>query len=276
MVSSQTVGTLTLDDSGPDKERPALVLLPGLTFDRHIWAPIVDVLRTRDPLRRVVAVDLPGHGDSPAQPPHDLARVAKLLHDALQTADVQAPVVVGHSISGALATLYAARFKTSGVVNVDQPPIIAPFAQLVRSLEPRLRTDFDDTWRDVFAASFHVELLPAQIRRLVTSDSLPSQQLVMSYWQMILEHSAEEIQATIDSALREIQRRHVPYLLLLGNEPSGSVLDLIRSHLPALDVEVWPGTGHFPHLAHPNEFVDLLTRMPTGQRGLQARAEASR
>jgi pimeloyl-ACP methyl ester carboxylesterase len=53
-----------------------LVLLHGQGFSRRCWDPIVDSLAAE---RDVIAVDLPGHGDSPRQrkgtgsAPHDLA-----------------------------------------------------------------------------------------------------------------------------------------------------------------------------------------------------------
>ena len=60
-----------------------LILLHGQGFSRRCWDPIVDTLAAE---RDVIAVDLPGHGDSPRQPkgtesaPHDLAvAVAELL-----------------------------------------------------------------------------------------------------------------------------------------------------------------------------------------------------
>jgi pimeloyl-ACP methyl ester carboxylesterase len=46
--------------------RPPLVLLHGLTFDRSLWRPSLAELRRIDPGRRVLALDLPGHGASPA------------------------------------------------------------------------------------------------------------------------------------------------------------------------------------------------------------------
>jgi pimeloyl-ACP methyl ester carboxylesterase len=41
------------------------VLLHGQGFSRRCWDPIVDALAAD---RDVIAVDLPGHGDSPRQP----------------------------------------------------------------------------------------------------------------------------------------------------------------------------------------------------------------
>jgi pimeloyl-ACP methyl ester carboxylesterase len=52
---------------------------------------------------------------------------------------VLSPVVVGHSIAAIVATAYAARHPTRGIINVDQPLQAAPFAAMVQSLADKLR-----------------------------------------------------------------------------------------------------------------------------------------
>src|ERR1700730_7091490 len=62
---SRTYAGLVADDVGRSDDRPPLVLLHGLTFDRRMWRPALTELDTMDPGRRTIAIDLPGHGDSP-------------------------------------------------------------------------------------------------------------------------------------------------------------------------------------------------------------------
>jgi pimeloyl-ACP methyl ester carboxylesterase len=197
------LGALAGDDTGADRRRPPIVLLHGLTFDRRTWRPVVDAFRALDGERRVVALDLPGHGESPPHPPHDLPLVAAVVHDALEDAGVDRPVMVGHSIAGALVSLYASTYPVAGVVNVDQPPVIAPFVEFVKSIEPQLRGPaLEQVW-PMFFASFNTEVLPAAARELVEATCNPRQDIVVGYWSMILERPTEEITAMIDdSALR--------------------------------------------------------------------------
>ena len=115
------LGGLAVDDYGTTDDRVPLVLLHGMTFDRTIWRPLVDRLQQTDPGRRVLALDLPGHGDSPEQERYDLAAVPAQLHEAIREAGLTSPVIVGHSAGALAATVYAARFPVSGVLNVDQP-----------------------------------------------------------------------------------------------------------------------------------------------------------
>jgi len=71
---------------GDTDHRPPLVLLHGLTFDGTMWQPAVSELRALDPGRRVLAVDLPGHGQSPAWPSYDFEAIADRVHRAVREA----------------------------------------------------------------------------------------------------------------------------------------------------------------------------------------------
>ena len=69
-------------EGDPDHRAP-LILLHGLTFDRRMWRPALAELRKIDPGRQVLAVDLPGHGRSPAWPSYDLEGIAEGVHRAV-------------------------------------------------------------------------------------------------------------------------------------------------------------------------------------------------
>jgi pimeloyl-ACP methyl ester carboxylesterase len=133
-VATRTLAGLAADDYGHSDDRAPLVLLHGLTFDRSLWRPSLAELSRIDPGRRVLALDLPGHGASPGWPSYDVQSLADGIHRAVDEAGLQSPVVVGHSIGGVIATAYAAQHPTCGVINVDQPLQVAPFAALVQSV----------------------------------------------------------------------------------------------------------------------------------------------
>jgi len=60
-------GALAADDFAGRDDRPPLVFLHGLGFDRRHWAPVTGELTAAVPSRRMISFDLPGHGDSPAR-----------------------------------------------------------------------------------------------------------------------------------------------------------------------------------------------------------------
>jgi pimeloyl-ACP methyl ester carboxylesterase len=101
--------------------RGCLVLVHGNSANAWWWRWVVEAMGLRAP--RVVALDLRGHGDSewtkpPAYAPPDYADdIARLI----QILEVDAPVVVGHSMGGIAALDFARRFTklSGGVVAID-------------------------------------------------------------------------------------------------------------------------------------------------------------
>jgi len=55
------------------------------------------------------------------------------VHEAVRAAGLHRPVLVGHSIGGVLATVYAAEHPARAVLNIDQPLLAGPFAEVLRS-----------------------------------------------------------------------------------------------------------------------------------------------
>ncbi len=260
----RTLAGLAGDDYGESDDRPPLVLLHGLTFDRSMWRPSLDELQRIDPGRRVLALDLPGHGASQGWPSYDVASLAHGVHRAIEEAQLRSPVVVGHSIGGAIATFYAARYPTRGIINVDQPLQIAPFAGLVQSLADKLRGPaFPAVWQ-MFAASMHIELLPAAGQQLVRSSSQPRQDLVLGYWREVLDRPASELADMVGAALTAVRAGGVPYLVIAGDDPEAGYRQWLAETLPDATVTVWPGSGHFPHLAHPGRFAACLAANGSG------------
>jgi pimeloyl-ACP methyl ester carboxylesterase len=252
---------------GAPDERAPLVLLHGLTFGRDIWRTTLDELAQIDPGRRILSLDLPGHGDSPDQLPHSLEHVAGLVRDAVDEADLTAPVLVGHSMAGGLASIYAARFPSRGVVNVDAAPEIASFARLLQSMAEQIRgPEFPGVWA-MMEQSWRTDLLPRESRALVARNSHPRQDLVVSYWHDLLTGDPDLLQESVADAMRRVAAAQVPYLLIVGAEPPAGLVERLSAVVAQVTVEVWPGTGHFPQLAHPQRFAARLAatgRWPAG------------
>jgi pimeloyl-ACP methyl ester carboxylesterase len=255
---------LAADVEGRDDERPPLVLLHGLTFDRRMWRPALAELARIDPGRKVVSLDLPGHGESAGRDSYSMDEVAEQVHAAVEEAGLRTPVVVGHSISGVVATVYAARYPTRGVVNVDQSLRVQPMTELVQSLADRLRgPDFDAVW-SIFWASMKVDLLPPRAQELVRTTCRPAQELVLAYWDDVLTTPVAELSSRAAAGLAAVREAAVPYLVVAGDEPGESYRAWLAGVIPQATVEVFPGTGHFPHLADPARFASDLAATARG------------
>ncbi len=103
------------------------VMLHGFSNDAHIWDDFAPVIA---PSYRTLAVDLRGHGDSAWDPERrydyefhigDLERVTEAL-------GIERFVLMGHSLGGRVATLFAGKHpeRMAGFVLVDSGPELDP------------------------------------------------------------------------------------------------------------------------------------------------------
>jgi pimeloyl-ACP methyl ester carboxylesterase len=80
-----------------------LLLLHGIGHHRQAWDPVIHILAAE---REVIAVDLPGFGESPALPEgltHDLETVVPALAALCEALEIERPHVAGNSLGGLLA-----------------------------------------------------------------------------------------------------------------------------------------------------------------------------
>jgi pimeloyl-ACP methyl ester carboxylesterase len=242
-----------------DIDRPPLLLLHGLTYDRHQWDPFIRVLAETDPDRRVLAVDLPGHGDAPRWDSYNAVEVVDALHDAVTRAGLGTPVVVGHSLGGVLAGIYAARHPARAVVDVDQPLLVGGFGDFLRQSEPILA---GPQWRaiwDRLLGGMGIAELPPEARELVRTRTDPRPELLLGYWDPILRSTNDEINGQRESELRTISNHKIAYAFVTSTEPDPAYKKWLLGLVPAARIEVLPGGGHFPHLAHPAELAAIVT-----------------
>lgn len=241
------------------------VFLHGLTFDCRMWDPALQALGSE---HRAIAFDLPGHGGSPALAQPGLAAVAESIHAAVVDAQLDAPIVVGHSIGGPLAAIYAAAYPAAAVVSIDAPIRLETFAELLSSLRPQLESDgFAAAW-SMFQASFHLELVPDPARALLQAGDRPGdrqlQQLVLGYQFDLLQRPLAEVVRWRDEGWQRLRDAQTPYITLHSNPIDHADRAWLNERLPQAEIIVWPVGHHFPHLAHPAQFAALLTGLGAG------------
>ncbi len=117
---------------------PTVILDAGLGSGASGWGFVLDRVAART---RVCAWDRPGVGASPAIGRHTFMDTARLLRATLDVAGEVPPfIVVGHSLGGVYARVFASVFRSEigGVVLVDPyMPDVRPVDQV--ALEPALR-----------------------------------------------------------------------------------------------------------------------------------------
>ena len=234
-----------------------IVLLPGLTFNRSSWRPIIDRLNERV---ATIAIDLPAQGAS-GGPACDLEQVAAQVHQLLERLDIPEPIVVGHSMSGGIAMIYAASYPVRGAVLVDSSADLRPSARMVQQLEPALRgPGFADAFAP-FQRSMGLDLVPEPLRQAALGAQDVRQDVVLGYWDQLLRTDVDELQAWVEEIAAEID---VPCLAVFGRELPREERDYLRRLVPQMQIEEWPGRGHFVHLAEADRFATRLQAFADG------------
>ena len=93
------------------------------------------------------------------------------------------------------------------------------------------------------------------MRSLVLDTHEVKQDVVVGYWEPLLEADPTELQESIDTRL---SRFDVPCLAVFGRPLSDGERERFE-RLPELQLEVWAGDGHFVHLVDPDRFANRLT-----------------
>ena len=147
---------------------------------------------------------------------------------------------------------------TSGVVNVDQPLQIGPFAAMLRSMADHLRSPaFPSIW-EKFLEHMHTDRLTADAQELLRTTSTPRQELVLGYWHDILNRPTDELEAAVGQMNARLRTASLPYLVVAGEDVDDGYRDWLQAQIPHASIVVLSGSGHFPQLAHPDMFAQCL------------------
>jgi pimeloyl-ACP methyl ester carboxylesterase len=142
-----------------DPDAPAILLVHGLAGQlEHYTFGVTGRLPGR---YRIVAVDRPGSGFSTRAPgtPADLATQAAILAALIEQLHLERPLVVGHSLGGALALALALDHPR----HVGALALIAPLTHMQEQVPPVFEglTILSPLWRNIVAWTLAI---PASIR----------------------------------------------------------------------------------------------------------------
>lgn len=270
----QLFGELTGDfDPGTGDDRAPFVFLPGLTFDRTMWRPVLQSLREIDPGRATLVLDMPGEGESVGTF-RGLEVAIDQLHVAITAAGIENPVLVGHSGSAFGAMFYAMQHPVRGVVNVDAVLDNNEFSARLRAIEPQLRNGGIPALWDQLFASLHAERCGPAGEAMLRATSRPRPEVMLGYWAPVLAPPPAAEQA-IAAAITILRTQGTPYTLVFGEEPDSATRSWMAGHFPEANVLALPNSGHFPHVAHPDEFARVLTSLPVSNNERSPAAQAA-
>ena len=181
------------------------------------------------------------------------------IHAAVGDAGLDAPVVVGHSAAAGIAFMYGARHPSRGAIAVEGTLRPGPFAAMAQAMEPVLRgPGFDEAFGRVLANTFGLAEVSPEVRDFVVATSRPRQEIVLGYWQALFDFTPQRLDGMVAQGAAAARASGLPFVSVLGHDPSPDDNAWIATHMPEMRIEVWPRSGHFPQLAHPRRFAELL------------------
>ncbi|WP_445262905.1 alpha/beta fold hydrolase [Pseudokineococcus sp. 1T1Z-3] len=241
---------------------PLLVLLHGITENRHTWDPVDLTGRST-----VLRVDLRGHGESERVGPYDLDTLADDVAETVAAvAGSEVPLLVGHSMGAVVAHAYALRHPARAVVNVDQPLMLVHAQEGFQAMEPALTSEAFAPTMEALMGQHAGALAPEEAAR-VAALRRPDAEVVLGMWDAVLHSTPWQLGRLVDRLTAF--PAGVPYLMVCGTDLGPAHTAWMRERMPTAQVETWsdPPT-HYPHLAAPGRFVARV-------RALEHEVEAS-
>ncbi len=242
-------------------DKPALVLVHGVSDDGLCWTPLAQVLA---PDYDVIMLDARGHGQSDAPDSgYDLVTLAGDLHGAVQALGLARPLVLGHSL-GAVTTLVIAGLypATPRAIVLEDPP-----AWWVRSPG----SDFAD--RAVGMKEWALRLKGQTREEIIAAgradNPLWSEAELAPWADSKLSFSLNAIQGIFSSRHlggvvwdELLPRVTCPVLALTADLTRGALtpigVDRLKALVPHVRVEQIAGAGHSIHREQFERYVDVV------------------
>jgi pimeloyl-ACP methyl ester carboxylesterase len=232
--------------------RPPIVLLHGAGGSSLVWTEVLGLL---GPLgRRVVAPDLPGHGNSApfSRPPHPsrlLERYRDVVAELGEHLGLGRFVLVGHSMGGAVAQLLALTYPDR--IHALVLAATAARLQVAPVLLDTLRRRFDQFSELLAGAGFSPASDPARVRTWAARQVQAPREVVLADF---LACARFDQRASL-AALR------CPTLVISASDDRLTPPNLQRrlgELIPRARLEAVSRAGHFLAFERPDRLAELI------------------
>jgi len=242
-INSEQV--LPITEAG--KGSQPVVLVHGWTCNRKHWQCLLDCPPQGT---RLIAVDLPGHGEAREVTLSEWSVAAQAQALVAALADIDNPVLVGHSMGGAVV-LEAARIKpVKAVVLVDT--FVIPYGDLNEETARQIETPFQDNFvsgiANLVTNNAGPDLSEQEKQTLEREMAGARQDAMLPLWSDLLRWSPNAAFAEIDCPIHAINGD------LVGEAARARCAPYVTEWLQA-------STWHFPQMEQPAIFADRLARV---------------
>jgi pimeloyl-ACP methyl ester carboxylesterase len=253
---SENIRLFYSDDGTGDG--PPLLLVHGWGTDSHQWSWHIDALTAAG--RRVIAVDLRGHGYSSVPETGNTPRMmAEDLDRLLDRLGIPEVIAVGHSMGGQVVSILAVEHpdRVRALVALDPgygltDDIAQGFPQMIEGL----RGEHANATAEAIDEWCTNAVTPAVIRRWHKRRlyGMPPHVLAQAFEAMFVGDGAIGVRPASDDYLA---RRQCPVLSIWA-DPGRANWEAGLLKDPASKVMCWDGSSHRLHEERPAEFVHVL------------------
>jgi pimeloyl-ACP methyl ester carboxylesterase len=231
---------------------PPILLLHGIGQHGHFAGQVAHLARRH----RVIVPDLPGFGRSDV-PQHDCT-VASLAADAAALCGrlgLDSPVIVGHSLAGAIALQLAATHPDLPAALVLLDPVgIAPlpaWPPAIAGLVAALRGPAHAAALQGYTDRMFRPSDDATLRARIVEDMVAARPEVVA--SLLASGASWDVGAVVG-------RVQAPVLLVSFGEGTPIDLERVREVIPQVEVGRAVGVGHFGHLIAPDQINAMIDR----------------
>ncbi|MBA3355783.1 MAG: alpha/beta hydrolase [Pyrinomonadaceae bacterium] len=232
------------------KGSEALVLIHGWTVNLDNWRDQAPDFAKRN---RVIAIDLPGHGQSDKpQIKYSMDLFARAVDAVLRAAKVKRAVLVGHSMGTPIARQFYRKYpeKTLAIIVVDGA--LRPFgdqAMMDRMVAGIRGPNYKEVLRQMFAAMTGPNLSSEAQERIKASSLNTPQHVLVS-----------AMEGMADSSIWGADKIKVPVLAIMAKNPfyPPNIEASYRDVAPKMDFQMWEGVGHFIMMEKPKQFNEAV------------------
>lgn len=232
------------------KGKDALVLVHGWGCNLNHWRDQIPDFAKRN---RVIALDLPGHGESdkPQQLAYTMDLFANAIDAVMRDAKVERAVVMGHSMGTPVARQFYRKYpqKTLSIVIVDGGLRLFGTKEMREQFQAMVRAP---NWKEAGTQMFKQmsgTMAPADQERVVTSFTSTPQYVLVG----AMENMNQE-------SLYGPDKINVPVFAILAKSPfwAPDTEEYFRSIAPDFEMQMWEGVSHFLMMEKPKQFNDAV------------------
>ncbi len=224
---------------------PFLIFIHGAGNNAEVWMDVFPYLKD---IATAIAVDLPGHGYSAYRSINGVDDYSRCVIDFIETLGVERPVLVGHSMGGAISIKIAAHYRNlSGLILVGTGAHLKVNPRLLKMLEEDFSGAVDLMAKWSFLKDISGDLIEKSREMLF----LAGQEVLLQDMRVCDGYSGET----------DLERIKIPTLIVCGKEDVMTPVSLsmeLYERIRGSKISLIDGSGHMVQLEKSGELGRMM------------------